>query len=303
LRAATTCEKTQWPLHCQGKRNVIRCREIHEDDVTQVVQLLTLGFSRRAYWVRAMQRMADHPTPDKFPKYGYVLDNEGTLVGVVLLISTALMINGESRVRCNASSWYVMPEFRAFGSILSMRLLKHKQATIYNVSPAPNTWTILAKQGFVPFANGRCIAAPLLSRTSGMPIRVRQIAADEPAGADLAAYEITILRDHQGYGCLSLICEFEGVRRPFVFGRQRRYGFLPVAHLVYCRAFDEFVRFAGAIGHCLARHGYFAVIFDADGRVPEIICKYYPGRPRFRKGGDQIRIGDVAYSEQVLFGY
>jgi hypothetical protein len=43
------------------------------------------------------------------PKYGYVLDDDGRLVGVILLICTEVPSHGSSHFRCNISSWYVMP--------------------------------------------------------------------------------------------------------------------------------------------------------------------------------------------------
>jgi hypothetical protein len=183
-----------------------------------------------------------------------------------------------------------------------MRAIRHENTTFFNVSPAPHTWTILERQGFVRFAAGRTIAAPALNRSvSGVQVR-----AVEPlvrCGSDLDQVELDVLRHHMGYGCLSLICESNTGRHPFVFGTHLRYGFLPVAHLVYCRKVEDFIRFAGPIGRFLLRRGYAFVIFDSDGPVRGIVGRYFGDRPRYRKGGNQVRLGDVAYSEQVIFGY
>jgi hypothetical protein len=282
---------------------VVCCREIRAEDLGNIVDLLARGFDRTSdYWSRALQRLADHPTPPNLPKYGYVLDDEGDLVGVVLLIATSTHRNGGTCVRCNVSSWYVEPNYRIYGSLLSKRAIRQENTTFFNVSPAPHTWPILEKQGFQPFATGRIIAIPALGRPQA-GVTIRAVGPDLSPGADLDPAEIDILMDHHSYGCISLICEADGRRHPFVFGRHLRYGFFPVAYLVYCRDIAEFFRFAGPIGRFLARRGYAFVIFDATGPMRGIVGKYFGHRPRYRKGGDLVRLGDVAYSEQVMFGY
>jgi len=282
---------------------VLRCREIREDDIDNLVVLLTRGFaSGRDYWTRALGRLRDHPTPPGLPKYGYVLDDDGALVGVLLLIFTDLRVTGESRIRCNISSWYVDPAYRSYGSLLALRAIRHKDATFFNTSPAPHTWPILEKQGFVPFATGRTIAIPALA-LSPTGARVQAFQQDVRPGQDLNQAEIDVLGHHANYGCLSMICEVDGERHPFVFGVDRRYRLMPIAHLVYCRNLREFVRLAGPLGRFLARRGCIVVKFNSNGPTRGIVGKHYPGGPKYRKGGDQIRPGDVAYSEQAMFGY
>src|SRR5262249_25809791 len=89
----------------------IRTREIVESDLAEVVQLLAKGFRRRppAYWRRGLDIMEKHPRPPELPKYGYLLEHNGRLVGVVLLISTTFRSDRSSATRCNVSSWYVDP--------------------------------------------------------------------------------------------------------------------------------------------------------------------------------------------------
>lgn len=282
---------------------MVRCREIRADDIDNVVGLLTQGFARkRDYWCGALKRLSDHGTPPGFPKYGYVLEHEARLVGVVLLIFTDIRVTGESRIRCNVSSWYVEPEYRSYGSILAMRAVRHKDATYFNVSPAPHTWSILERQGFVPFAVGRTIALPALSLCPS-DAQVQAITPDIRPGAGLNQSEIDVLMHHASYGCLSLICKCSEERHPFVFGLSLSHGFLPLAHLVYCRELNDLIRFAGPIGRFLAWRGYPLVKFHSNGRTRGIVGIHLGGKPKYWKGTDQIRPADVAYSEQVMFGY
>ena len=118
----------------------IRCREIGTADIDGIVNLLTSGFRNphrtRDFWVRALKRLSEHPTPPGFPKYGYLLDCKGTPVGVILLIFSSILVNGETRIRCNVSSLYVEPAFRGYAAMLVSRALKHKHVTYFNITPA-----------------------------------------------------------------------------------------------------------------------------------------------------------------------
>jgi hypothetical protein len=282
---------------------VVSCREIRADDVDGVVDLLTRGFGRgRDYWSGAFRRLAEHRVPAGLPQYGYVLDADSTPVGVVLLIFTDVPRNGVPETRCNISSWYVEPAFRSFAAILAKRAIRCQNVTYFNVSPALHTWPILERQGFAPFAAGRVIAFPALSRHRSDG-RVDVVAPGISPGRDLEQSEIDVLVDHGSYGCLSLICHDNGQRYPFVFGLDRRSLRLPVAHLVYCRSMADLIRLAKPIGRFLLRRGYRMIKFHADGPTPGIPGHYFGGKPKFRKGGESVWAGDVAYSEQVMFGY
>src|ERR1700756_3477102 len=90
----------------------VRCRQIADSDVNDVVELLTRGFAprrSRAFWQNAMARLAAHAPPPGAPRYGYMLDDGNGPVGVILMVSST---TGEAaRVRSNVSSWYVEPTF------------------------------------------------------------------------------------------------------------------------------------------------------------------------------------------------
>ncbi|PPQ33690.1 CBS domain-containing protein [Rhodopila globiformis] len=281
---------------------MIQCREIQADDFENVVALLNEGFGPRNYRVDALQRLADHRTPPGLPKYGYVLKQDQTLVGVVLLIFTEIHIGGRSHIRCNVSSWYVRPAFRAYASLLAMQASRHRNVIFFNVTPAPHTWPTLEALGFTRFAAGYMVAVPLLG-----PAAVRAHVGKLPPvihpDRDLDQAEIDLLQQHQQYGCLSLICEADGQRFPFVFKLTRRHGGIRLALLVYCRDSETFVRFARPIGWFLLRRGCLLVKLDSNGPVPGLVGRYVDGRPKYRKGGDQVHLGDVAYSEEAMFQY
>ena len=147
----------------------IRCRQIGESDVPAVADLLGRGFPihNRRFWRRALDELTRREPPPGLPKYGYLLETGGVPVGTILVICAAMRV-GETLVpRCNLSSWYVEPPFRAQAPLLISHALRHKDVTYLNVSPAPHTRPIVEAQGFSRYSDGVFICVPALKPELG----------------------------------------------------------------------------------------------------------------------------------------
>src|SRR6516164_2715374 len=272
----------------------ICCREIGVTDVDDIVSLLARGFRTRTrdFWVRALKRLSEHPTPVGYPKYGYLLESKSAPVGVILLIYSAIVENGETRIRCNVSSWYVEPRFRSYAGMLISRALKHKHVTYFNITPNRHTFGMLEAQGYTRYCSGRFAAVPALSAWSGGAY-VSPIAPDIRADEGLPSDAIELLSKHANYGCISLTCSTANRRHPFVFLPRRKAGVVPFAYLAYCHHIRDFVRFAGPLGRFLVKRGFPLVVTDANGPMGGLIGKYSDGAPKYFKGPDQPRLGDM----------
>ena len=280
------------------ERARLRCREITADDLKDVAALLSFGFQdqrARNYWDAALQRLATHATPPGYPRFGYLLEAADAVVGVILQIFYKY---DAGDVRCNMSSWWVQPDYRAYGGLLISRALRHS-ATYTNITPAPQTIPILEAQGYQPYCSGRVVALGWLSRKP-VPARVRSF--DPAAPGLLSPAEVAILRDHAGYGCICLVCEADGRCYPFVFAPRRRLRVVGLAVLTYCRADADFARFAAVLGRALALRGFPLAVVDADGPIPGVVGRYSGNRPKYFRGPDRPRLGDCAYTERALFG-
>jgi hypothetical protein len=280
----------------------IRCRQISESDIDSVASLLTRGFSRhnRQFWLRALAQLRDRRSPDGFPKYGYLLESNGAPVGALLLIFSALGTGGSS-IRCNVSSWYVEPEFRGYASMLVSQALRHKNVTYMNVSPAPNTWPIIEAQGFSRYCNGIFIAAPALNMFTADGVKVVKAKA---AGGDFYdPVEQDLLLQHAELGCISLWCVGKEQAYPFVFRPRVVRAVIPCVQLIYCREIADFVRFAGSIGWYLATRGRPLVIIDSNEPIPGLVGVFRHGRmPKYFKGSEPPRLGDLAFTEYAMLG-
>ena len=282
----------------------IRCRQIDESDVPAVAELLRHGFPNRnrQFWQRALNELTRREPPPGLPKYGYLLETDGVLVGAILMICSAMRVGDKLAPRCNLSSWYVEPAFRTYAPLLVSHALRHKEVTYMNVSAAPHTWPIIEAQGFSRYSDGIFVCLPALSRTSGSE-KVEVFGAAAPPRMVIDAFEQDVLLQHAEHGCISLWCVSAGRAYPFVFRPRLVKGFIPCAQLIYCRDIADFARLAGPIGRYLARRGRTVVIVDANGPIPGLIGIFRHGsKPKYFKGPQRPRLGDLAYTEYAILG-
>jgi hypothetical protein len=286
----------------------IRCREISETDIDAVADLLTRGFfgRSRGYWMQGLRRQAEREVPNGYPRFGYMIDNNGVPAGVLLLIYTARTDGAGTAIYCNLSSWYVEPAFRNYAPMLTKIAQKNKEVTYINISPATWTWPIIETQGFSAYCSGLFFSAPALSRVpAGMTIET--ITPDTKAIAGLPANEADMLTRHARYGCLTVVCRTaDGDALPFILVPMRiRRGWIspPAMQLIYCRDIADYVQCAGIIGRLLLRHGKISVLLDSNGPVPGLAGFFSNARGRkYFKGPHQPRLADLTDTELVLYG-
>jgi hypothetical protein len=286
----------------------IRCREITAADIDAVADLLTRGSLRRSreYWLQGLRRQAAREVPAGYPRFGYMIDQDGAPVGVLLLLYTARGIGAEAKIYCNLSSWYVEPAFRNYAALLTKIAQKNKEVTYLNISPATWTWPIIETQGFSSYCRGLFFSMPALSRTTpGMNIET--VAPDARAADGLGNGEVELLARHARYGCLSLVCRTAaGEAMPFILLPMRIHRGLiapPAIQLIYCRDIADYVRCAGALGRRLLRYGKIAVVLDSNGPVPGLTGIFSRARGRkYFKGPHRPRLADLTDTELVLYG-
>lgn len=281
----------------------VECREIHESDLSAICDLLTLNFPerKREFWARGCTRLRNHLPPVGLPKFGYLLEHEGAPVGVIFTIFTSVLQSGEMKTRCSTSGWSVMPTFQGKGLLLARQVLKHADITYFNPTPAPDTWRILDHLGFLPYCRGHFLSIPAFNRiTRG--VVVEKAAPHRFKATKLQAGELELLLDHLTYGCVSLVVSTSEQEYPFVFLRRVSKTGVPYAQLIYSRNGSDFIRFAGSLGRYLAVNGLPAVLIDSNGPISGLVGKFFDARPRYFKGPDKPRLGDLAYTEVPLFG-
>jgi hypothetical protein len=285
----------------------IRCREISDTDIDAIADLLTRGFVYRSreYWMQGLRRQAAREVPHGYPRFGYLLDNDGVAVGVLLLLYTSRIDGGEAIIRCNLSSWYVDPAFRNYAPLLTAVAQRKKEVTYLNISPATWTWPTIEAQGFNCYCSGLFFSIPALSRVEA-GATIETISPETRVIDGLPDADVELLTSHARYGCLSLVCRTTAGAFPFILMPLRiRRGWIapPAMQLIYCRDIAEYVRCAGAIGRVLIRQRKFSVILDANGSIPGLTGIYSKARGRkYFKGPHLPRLADLTETELVLYG-
>ena len=266
----------------------VRCRPIADSDLDGLADFLTRGFSgsSRTYWTQGFARWQQMPVIAGVPRYGYVLDGGIGPVGVILLISSR---RGD-RIIANLSSWYVEPQWRTHSTLLIAVATKLKHVTYLNASPAPHTWRTLQAQGFVPYNFGRSAVFALPGRGT----------VHENIPDDLP--EAQLLRDHRAMGQISLTVEKDGIVSPFVL-KPRRLDKppVPVMDVMFTRSPDDLRRCAPALARHFLPRGSLGFLIDGD--MEGLLSHYVEGKePRYFKGPHRPALGDLAYTEKVIFG-
>ena len=282
----------------------IRCRQIGEADVSAVVTLLTRGFPARSrqFWLHALEQLTRREPPPGLPKYGYLLESDGVPVGAILAICATMRTGDESVTRCNLSSWYVEPDFRAYAALLISQALKHKNVTYLNVSAAPHTWPIIEAQGFARYCDGVFAAFLALNGLfAGETVEV--FSADRQPAVAFDPFDQDILAQHAALGCISLWCATRERAYPFVFRPRLVKRVIPCALLIYCRNVADVIRFAGPLGRYLAWRGKPLVLIDSNAPIPGLIGTFHRDKtPKYFQGPQRPRLGDLAYTEYAVLG-
>jgi hypothetical protein len=278
-------------------------REILDADVDPVIDLLRRGFpSSRRYWEIGFGRLRARPVPPGMPRYGYMLEANGNAVGVVLLISSLRWVGDHQELFSNLSSWHVDPAYASHATQLFVRALTNKQTTFLSISPAAHVRPMMEALRFKRYAEGQVLAVPALARNR-LTGRTRIVGADRLAESGLDERERRLLEQQAGYGCISLCCITDGQARPFVFLPRTIRGFIPCAHLVYCRNIAELAEVAGSVGRYLLARARPFVLIDANGPIPGLPGKYFPGAtPKYYKGAQMPVLGDLLETEATIFG-
>jgi hypothetical protein len=279
-------------------------RQIVESDTNRLADLLAKGFPghNRQFWLQAFARLEGRLSPDGLPQYGYLLENDDEPVGVILLIYASMRTGSGCTTRGNVSSWYVEPAFRSYAGLLASCALRHQGVTYLNVTAAPSTRAIAEVQGYRQYNRGIFVAAPALSSGS-CTAEVRLVGVEQPPEGHTGSWEQDLLSEHAKYGCISFWLETSERAYPFVFRVRKLKGVIPYPQLVYCRDIEDLARFARPIGRFLLSFGHPLVAIDSNGPIAGLAGRYFEGRmPKYFKGRDRPRLGDLAYTEIAMFG-
>lgn len=282
-----------------------RVREITASDIPDAVDVIERGFKSaytRRFWLDVFACLSQRTVPEGFPRYGYVLESNGKLVGIILFIYSTIWKDGSSFIRCNGSTVCTDPDFRFYGPILYSRPHINNKITITNVTPSKHTYQMVEVLGYTKYASGAFLSIPTLSSARDATV-ARVVNAASKLDVPFDPHDRDLLLEHEGWGCISLWCVTPQRAYPFVFRARVLKRILPYAQLIYCANIDSFTRFARPLGAHLAMKLLPFVLINANGPIDGLIGLYIPGRtPMYYRGPNEPALGDLAYTETAMFG-
>jgi hypothetical protein len=285
---------------------MVACRAIEHSDLPAVADLLACGFPKRTrqYWMTGLEKLAMHKVPNGYQQFGYILVSGTLVVGVILMISSHRSGFPQASLRCNVSSWYVQPKYRAYASLLSGRA-NATGATLLNVSPASYTIPIIEAQGFRKFSSGMFAALP-----SWRQPQTRAELCFSPAqwqrSETISQDHLRLLTDHRAFGCVSLWLDTPEGGFPFVFRRRwirAALAIVPAAQLIYAPSLDAIEKYHGHLGRYFLARGVPVTLICTDRPLNNIAGYHFRQRtPMYCRGLDDPSPTDLCYTEAAIFG-
>lgn len=274
----------------------MQIREISTADLPAVTAILHEGFPRRKLveWRAAIANLMRRPEVPGFPRFGFAIDADGSIQGVILLL-TADFADG---IRSNLSSWYVRANYRKFATFLFQRVLKTKATVFLNLSPSDRALPIATAFGFRPYTAGAIFldARAALGGTAGWVAATR---------SDGLGFLPEPLRDraesHIAYGCSALRLRNSSGESVALYRIKRLKGVIPCAQFVFGDP-ERLVALSGPLMRALLKQGVPAAMIDSDGSENAGAGRFMKGRWIRYVRGTAPPVGDLLETELAVFG-
>jgi hypothetical protein len=285
-------------------RPAYEIREIQDGDLAEVTALLCEGFPRRSteYWRAGLQRLSSRERPPDTEKYGYVLEADKALRGVVLTIPSVHDHGSHPKIIINISSWYVQPSLRGNpAKELYRQASRRPDVTYTNLSPARNTIGTITSNGFQEWTSGQMVAMGF-RRSRSKKARIltwKEVVSDDPS-----SIEAKVLADHESFGCLTFYLNVKSSLLPFIFVRRYIKGWIPCAQLIYCGQLSDLVEYNQPISIWLATRGFPFMLIDASDPIKGLIGHHFDYKAsKYYRGQRPVKAIDHTYSEIVILGF
>jgi hypothetical protein len=212
------------------RTRAVEAKPITDADTWAVAEFLQREMALRmsvADWHRYMVCPGDAEQPN----HGYLLQEDGRVVGAYLALYSERVIDGRPRSICNLGVWCVAPEHRANGLRLLRSLLRQRGYTFTDLTPNQDVAVLNTRVGFVPLDTTTAVVLnvpwPMLSN------KVRIVESPNEIDRLLAGREQRVYRDHTATA-VHQVALVKGDQSCLVmFRRERRKGRYVFASILY----------------------------------------------------------------------
>jgi hypothetical protein len=281
----------------------VRVDPITEADVAPVAAFLHEHLNGRLSadeWARSIA-----PSwPIDAPNHGFLLRDDGRVVGSYLGFYSQREIDGRPERFCNLGAWCVLPGYRQHGVRLLRAMLGQEGYTFTDLSPSGSVVPLNVRLRF-RFLDNQTALLP------NLPWPGRGHVVSDPAGVAelLRGDDLRLYLDHAGAPAAHHVVLVRGDEFCYVVFRRDRFKRLPVfASVLHVSNPDLFRRMVRSFArHLLVRHGLLGMLAElrvvGDRPRPSVLLRK-PPRPRMFRSSrlrpDQI---DYLYSELVCVAW
>ena len=197
---------------------VVRVAPITDADVPAVADFLHANLNGRVsagHWAEAL----DVPWEVERPNAGFMLLDDGVVVGVQLAFYSERLIEGRHERFCNLGAWCVLPDYRFHGLRLLKSALDQEGYHFTDLSPSGNVVDINSRLDF-RFLDTSTFLVPNLPwpGTGGATI------SSDPGVIEraLEGHDLQLYRDHATAGAARHLVLIEGADSCYVVFRKDR---------------------------------------------------------------------------------
>jgi hypothetical protein len=244
-------------------------------------------------WARAAVPPWRAPVDD----HGFLLEEDGRVVGVYLALHSERVVGGHRRHVCNLAAWCVLESHRAHGARLLRAQLARRDVVFTDLSPSGSVPALNRRLGFTDLDTTTVIVPCLPIPTPGVRVETRP----ERIEALLKGRDRDLYRDHRDAAAARHVVLVAGDARCYVMYRKvRRKGRSGFAAVLHVGDPELLRRSGGALSRHLLRHGVVLLLAELRvvGQAPRLSRRLPASRPKMFRGAG-VAPGDVddLYSE------
>jgi hypothetical protein len=283
----------------------VEVQAIGRADLPAVAQFMHEQLNRRvpvSAWVSGV----DTPWAAERPNAGFMLLDDGAVVGAHLAFYSERKIDGRTERFCNLGAWCVLEEYRFHGLRLLKALLAQDGHHFTDLSPSGNVVGLNRRLGF-EFLDTTTTVVPNLPWPS-LPVRDTITADPALIAGTLTGRELEIYRDHAAAAAARhLLLRRRGEWCYVIWRKDRRKGFPLFGSILYVSNPELFRAMARALSrHLLLRHGAVATLVErAVAEHHPLLSRAVqsPRRKMFRSPSLEPAQIDYLYSELVCLSW
>ncbi len=283
----------------------VRVAPIDDADLRGVATFLHANLNSRVsvdHWARA----ADVPWDIERPNAGFMLLDDGEIVGVQLAFYSERWIDGRRERFCNLGAWCVLPGYRFHSLRLLRATLGQEGYHFTDLSPSGNVVDVNSRLNF-RFLDTSTVLAPNLPWPSWPG---RSTISSDPALIErtLTGPDLQLYRDHAAAGAARHLVLIQDGESCYVIFRRDRWKrlrlFVSILHVSHPTLFRALAR--PLARHLLLHHGAAASLVEprvVGYRPRPGFAIQSPRRKMFRSADLDPAHVDYLYSELVCVSW